>query len=53
MLLRFSNVIVTPHTAYNTASALRRIIDTTLDNIEAFARGQPSNAIPLPGVAAG
>jgi D-lactate dehydrogenase len=49
VLLRFSNVIVTPHNAYNTDSALRRIIDTTLDNIEAFARGTPMNVVAGPG----
>ncbi len=47
VLLRFPNVIVTPHTAYNTASAVRRIIDTTLDNIESFAAGRPTNPVPL------
>lgn len=45
VLLRFPNVIVTPHNAYNTDSALRRIIETTLDNIEAFARGEPQNVV--------
>jgi D-lactate dehydrogenase len=45
VLLRFPNVIVTPHNAYNTDSAVRRIIDTTIANIEAFARGKPQNVI--------
>lgn len=45
VLLRFPNVIVTPHTAYNTQSAVRRIIETTLDNIEAFARGEARNVV--------
>lgn len=45
VLLRFPNVIVTPHNAYNTDSAVRRIIETTLDNIEAFARGEPKNVV--------
>ncbi|WP_029030684.1 hydroxyacid dehydrogenase [Salinarimonas rosea] len=45
VLLRFPNVIVTPHNAYNTQSAVQRIIDTTLDNIEAFARGEPRNLV--------
>lgn len=45
VLLRFSNVIVTPHNAYNTNEAVRRIIDTTIDNIEAFARGSPQNVV--------
>ena len=45
VLLRFPNVIVTPHNAYNTQSAVRRIIETTLENIEAFGRGEPSNMV--------
>ena len=45
VLLRFPNVIVTPHNAYNTESAVRRIIQTTLENIEAFARGEPRNVV--------
>ncbi|WP_262267458.1 hydroxyacid dehydrogenase [Microvirga yunnanensis] len=45
VLLRFPNVIVTPHTAYNTDGAIGRILETTLHNIEAFARGEPQNTI--------
>lgn len=45
VLLRFPNVIVTPHNAYNTDSAVQRIIDTTLDNIKAFAAGQPHHLV--------
>lgn len=45
VLLRFPNVIVTPHNAYNTDSAVRRIIEATLDNIEAFARGEARNVV--------
>jgi len=45
VLLRFPNVIVTPHNAYNTDAALQRIIATTLANIEAFARGAPQNVV--------
>jgi D-lactate dehydrogenase len=45
VLLRFPNVIVTPHNAYNTDGAVRRIIETTLENIEAFARGAPQNVV--------
>lgn len=45
VLLRFPNVLVTPHNAYNTEDAVRRIIRTTLDNIEAFARGTPVNVV--------
>jgi D-lactate dehydrogenase len=45
VLLRFPNVIVTPHNAYNTEAALERIIATTLANIEAFAQGAPQNVV--------
>jgi len=43
VLLRFPNALVTPHIAYNTDSAVKRIIDTTL--IEAFVRGTPNNLV--------
>jgi len=45
VLLRFPNVIVTPHIAYNTDDAVGRIIDVTLENIRAFARGKPQNVV--------
>ncbi|MGO8771219.1 MAG: hydroxyacid dehydrogenase [Mycobacterium sp.] len=45
VLLGLPNVLVTPHNAYNTSEALHRIIQTTLDNIEAFARGEPRNVV--------
>lgn len=45
VLLRFPNVIVTPHNAYNTDAALQRLIATTLANIDAFARGAPQNVV--------
>ncbi len=47
VLLRFPNVVVTPHIAYNTENAVRRIIDTTLGNIRAFAKGRPQNIVNL------
>jgi D-lactate dehydrogenase len=37
--------LVTPHNAYNTTEAVGRIIDTTIDNIEAFARGEAKNLV--------
>lgn len=44
-LLGQPNVIVTPHIAYNTAEAVSRIIETTLDSIVAFASGSPRNIV--------
>lgn len=38
-------VIVTPHLAFNTAEAVRRIFDTTIDNILAFIAGTPKNLV--------
>jgi D-lactate dehydrogenase len=45
VLLRFPNVIVTPHIAYNTHEAVARIIETTIANIEAFACGTEKNLV--------
>ncbi|MEZ4599528.1 MAG: hydroxyacid dehydrogenase [Syntrophotaleaceae bacterium] len=45
LLLRRSNVVITPHNAFNTREALQRILDTTRDNIEAFLRGEPRNMV--------
>lgn len=47
-LVRRRDVVVTPHIAYDTHEALRRILATTLDNIEAFARGTPRNLVSAP-----
>lgn len=54
VLLQFDNVLVTPHTAYNTDEAVGRIVATTLANISSFAKGKPSNLVlprpaPSPG----
>jgi len=45
VLMTAPNVIVTPHVAYNTVEARRRIIDTTIANIEAFIEGRPANLV--------
>ena len=45
VLLRMPNVLITPHIGYDTEEALRRIVETTLANIEAFARGTPRNVV--------
>lgn len=44
-LLHMPNVLVTPHIAYNTKEAVHRIIETTLANILAYARGTLQNVI--------
>ena len=44
-LLQRDNVIITPHMAFYSREALRRIMDTTIANILAFERGQPQNLV--------
>jgi D-lactate dehydrogenase len=45
VLLRMRNVIITPHSAFNTKEAIQRILDTTVENIEAFCAGEPVNVV--------
>lgn len=45
VLLGMPNVIVTPHIAYNTIEAVRRIVEVSADNIAAFAKGTPQNLV--------
>ena len=45
-LLHRENVVITPHMAWYTGEAQRRILDTTIANIEAFVRGTPQNVVP-------
>jgi D-lactate dehydrogenase len=45
ILLRMRNVLVTPHSAFNTREAVRRILETTEENITAFARGEATNVV--------
>ncbi len=44
-LVTMPNVLVTPHNAFNTKEAFFRILDTTIDNIVAFANGAPINLV--------
>ena len=48
ILLRMRNVIVTPHVAFNTREAVGRILETTVENITAFIRGEPRNVVLSP-----
>jgi D-lactate dehydrogenase len=45
ILLRLRNVIITPHSAFNTREAVERILSTTVGNITSFIRGEPENVI--------
>lgn len=49
ILLRLRNVIITPHSAFNTREAVERILDTTVENILAFLEGEPRNVVLGPG----
>ena len=44
-LIRHPRVIVTPHLAFNTTEAVERILDTTIENIENFRAGLPTNIV--------
>lgn len=46
-LLDLPNVVMTPHTAYNTKEAVERILTTTRENIEGFLSGSPINTVPV------
>ncbi len=39
------NVVITPHSAFNSREALNRILDTTIENIQAFAVDKPINVV--------
>jgi D-lactate dehydrogenase len=45
ILLRMRNVIITPHSAFNTKEAVDRIVGTTVDNIVAYLGGTPQNIV--------
>ncbi len=44
-LLSAQNCIVTPHNAWATKEARRRLLQTTLENVEAFLEGNPRNVV--------
>lgn len=44
-LQQFTNVIITPHIAYNTKEAIHRILETTMSNIRAFTDGHIQNSV--------
>ena len=45
ILLSKDNVVFTPHIAFYSKEALERILDTTVQNIEAFVLGHPINIV--------
>ncbi len=48
VLLRMPNVVITPHSAFNTREAVARIAETTVANIDAFIEGHPQNVVTRP-----
>lgn len=47
-LLKFSNVVFSPHSAFRTREALESCADTAVSNIEYFIAGYPKNIINFP-----
>ena len=45
LILKKPNVVFTPHNAFNSQEALERILETTAENIAAFAAGTPKNVV--------
>lgn len=45
LLLKQPNVIITPHSAFNSSEALHRILDITLLNIKSFLKGKKVNVV--------
>lgn len=45
VLLTYDNVLITPHNAFNTTEALKRILDTTASNITNFLKNNPQNIV--------
>jgi len=45
VLLNMPNVVVTPHSAFNTREAIQRIVATTVSNIGSFLDGAPVNLV--------
>ncbi len=45
LILQHNNVVYTPHIGFNSREALGRILETTVNNILGFARGEPLNVV--------
>lgn len=45
ILMEKSNVVITPHNAFNSKEALERILDTTVGNIQSFSKNKPTNLV--------
>lgn len=47
IIIDHPNTIVTPHNAFNSTEALKRIVDTTVENIKSFANGEIINDVTV------
>lgn len=45
-IIEHPRALVSPHNAFNTKEAICRILDTTIENIQAFIKGEEKNLIP-------
>ena len=45
MLVNHPKVIITPHNAFNSQEALRKIVETTHENLSAFVSNAPMNVV--------
>ncbi|MBI3634220.1 MAG: hydroxyacid dehydrogenase [Candidatus Yonathbacteria bacterium] len=46
-IIEHPRTIVSPHNAFNTKEAICRILDTTIENMEAYIKGEQKNLIPI------
>jgi D-lactate dehydrogenase len=46
-IMRSERAILTPHNAFNTSEALKRILSTSVENIKAFLMGRPQNIVNI------
>ncbi len=44
-LTSMENVVMTPHTGYNTPEAVIRLFDVAVDNLERYFAGDPVNVV--------
>ena len=45
MLMGMDNVLITPHSAWYSKEALERIMQTTVENMQSFLKGAPTNKV--------
>ena len=53
LLTRRDDVVITPHIAFCSREAPRRIVDTTTDNVLSYRAGGPYNVVNPDGLTAG